>query len=171
MGASYLISNAHLKLPNVAELVNEDLQDYVKEHNLVFRKLSLQEQLRRKRIKNVQALKSRRKVCNQISNSIHQNKTTKNSNPVPGKEQEDDQDSIKSSESEIVHVVKILGHRKTAKNGFMFHLKFSDDTSDWSTYECAMTDCATLMREYMLKNQKVTPKQTKSVSKVSSRWE
>ena len=72
-----------------------------------------------------------------------------------------DEDTNGSSESEQIHVVKILGHKKTAKKGFMFFLKFSDNSSEWSSYDCAMIDCPSLLREYMRKNQKVAPKEDK----------
>ena len=65
----------------------------------------------------------------------------------------------------MIDVVKILGYKKTAKNGFMFHLKFPDDTSDWSTYGCTITDCTSLVREYMHRDQKVSSKETKSTLK------
>ena len=43
----------------------------------------------------------------------------------------------------------------------MFFLKFSDDSTEWSTYDCAIIDCPSLLREYMRKNQKVAPKENK----------
>ena len=74
---------------------------------------------------------------------------------------ENNEDSNESSESEQLHVVNVLGHKKNAKEGFIFFLKFSDASTEWSTYDCAIIDCPSLLREYMRKNQKVTPKETK----------
>ena len=150
----------------VEEIAKEDLQEYVKQHNLIFRKLSLHEQLRRKRETKIQLAKKRRSVCNQMSKSIKKSRTGNKSETQaykdhPDENQKNNEDSNGSSESEQIHVVKILGHKKTAKKGFMFFLKFSDDSSEWSSYDCAMIDCPSLLREYMRKNQKVAPKEDK----------
>ena len=46
-----------LSTETVEEIAKEELQEYVKQHNLIFRKLSLHEQLRRKRERKIQATK------------------------------------------------------------------------------------------------------------------
>ena len=155
-----------LSTEKVEEIAREELQEYVKQHNLIFRKLSLHEQLRRKRERKIQLARKRRSVCNQMSKSIEKSGTGNQSETQaykdhPDENQKNDEDSNESSESEQIHVVKILGHKKTAKKGFMFFLKFSDNSSEWSSYECARIDCPALLREYMKKNQKVTPKEDK----------
>ena len=155
-----------LSTETVEEIAREDLQEYVKQHNLIFRKLSLHEQLRRKREKKIQLAKKRRSVCNQMSKSIKKSRTgnkseTQAKKDHPDEDQMNDEDSNGSSESEQIYVVKILGHKKTANKGFMFFLKFSDNSSEWSSYKCAMIDCPALLREYMKNNQKVTPKEDK----------
>ena len=42
-----------LSTETVEEIAKEELQEYVKQHNLIFRKLSLHEQLRRKRERKI----------------------------------------------------------------------------------------------------------------------
>ena len=97
---------------------------------------------------------------------IKKSKTGDKSDTQAYKDQQDDKKqnndvSNASSESEQLHVVKIIGHKKNAKEGFMFFLKFSDDSTEWSTFYCAIIDCPSLLREYMRKNQKVAPKENK----------
>ena len=81
---------------------------------------------------------------------------------------ENDEDSNRNYESDELHVAKILGHKKNSNGGFNFFLKFSDDSTEWSTYNCAIIDCPSLLREYMRNNQKVVPKENKQNSVVTS---
>ena len=76
---------------------------------------------------------------------------------------ENNEDSNRTSESEQLHVVKILVHKKNAKEWFMLFLKFSDDSTEWSTYNCAIMDCPSLLRECMRKNQKVALKKINQI--------
>ena len=54
--------------------------------------------------------------------------------------------------------------KKVAKEGVKFFLNFSDDSTEWSDYDCAILDCPSLLREYMRMNQKVSPKEDKQNS-------
>ena len=157
----------------VEEIANEELQEYVKEHNLIFRKLSLQEQLRRKRERKVVATKRHRRVCNQMSKSIKKIRTEDKSDADADKDpqdekQEKDEDSNGTSESDQLHVVQILGHKKVPKEGVKFFLKFSDGSTEWSDYDCAILDCPSLLREYMRLNQKVAPPKEDKQNSVSA---
>ena len=89
----------------VEELAKEDLHEDVKQHNLIFRKLSLHEQLRRKRETKIQLAKKRRSVYNQMSKSIKKSRTGNKSETQaykdqPDENQKNDEDSNGSSESE-----------------------------------------------------------------------
>ena len=158
-----------LSIETVEEIAKEELQEYVKQHNLIFRKLSLHEQLRRKRERKIQATKRRRSVCNQMSKSIKKARTGDKSDSQAHKDhqydkKENDEDSNGYSVGDQLHVAKILGHKKNSNGGFNFFLKFSDDSTEWSTYDCAIINCPSLLREYMRKNQKVAPKENKQNS-------
>ena len=101
-----------------------------------------------------------------MSKSIKKSRTgdksdTQASKDQQDKKQENDEDSNGSPESKQLHIVKILGHKKTANDGFMFFLKFSDDSTECSTYDCTIINCPSLLREYMRKNQKVASKENK----------
>ena len=63
-----------LSTETVEEIAKEELQEYVKQHNLIFRKLSLHKQLRRKQERKIKATKRRISVCNEMSKSIKNQK-------------------------------------------------------------------------------------------------
>jgi len=156
---------------------NEILQDYKKEHNLNFKKVNLHEQLRRKRVAKLLNKKKNKRLRNQMKVSILKASSDETPKRTLTQDSQDQSDAESSTDYEEVTVVEIMKHKKLKNNNMIFELKFSDGTTDWSDYDCAMIDCEDLLIEYMSKhkigrqkNMKVA-KHTKCKSGVDKKWE
>ena len=148
---------------------NDILQDYVKEHNLIFKKVNLHEQIRRKRATILFNKKKSKRLRNEMKESLKKATFDKNAASTLIQESQEGSDAESSTTDEDVIVVQIRKHKKLKNNNLMFELQFSDGTTDWSDYHCTKIDCEDLLIKYMRKNNLSNQKTEKALKHVTSK--